>query len=363
MSLNEALLIGLASILISSVLTGLVRRWAIRWNVVDRPESAPDRKIHQRAIPLLGGVALYLSFVIVSAAMAFGADWFLDGYLLPKHLLGVWLGGLVIVVGGVLDDRFNLGPKRQIIFPLIAVCVVIASGIGVEYISNPVGEPISLTQWNWEIFRLGGLPYGLTLFADLFALIWLMGMMYTTKFLDGLDGLATGVTSIGAIVIFCLSLVPAVGQPETAALALIFAGTGIGFLVWNFHPAKIFLGEAGSVWVGFFLGTLSIISGAKIATALLIMGIPILDVVWVIIRRGVFEHRSIVSSDRKHLHFRLLDIGFSHRRAVLFLYSLTALFGLAGLFLSGRWKLYGLVAVAAVMLVLAIVLIRSYRRK
>lgn len=153
-----------------------------------------------------------------------------------------------------------------------------------------------------------------------------------------------------------------VGQPETALLALIFAGAGAGFLIFNFHPAKIFLGEGGSVLVGFILGVLAIISGAKVATALLIMGIPILDVVWVLIRRLFFEKKSPVLGDKKHLHFRLLDVGMSHKQAVLFLYLATATFGIVSLLLTGKAKVWSLVILAGVMLILGVIVVILYKR-
>jgi UDP-N-acetylmuramyl pentapeptide phosphotransferase/UDP-N-acetylglucosamine-1-phosphate transferase len=154
-----------------------------------------------------------------------------------------------------------------------------------------------------------------------------------------------------------------VAQPETALLAAIMMGTGVGFLLFNWHPAKIFLGEGGSVLIGFLLGTLSIISGAKIAMALLVMGIPILDVLWVIIRRGLVERRSIVSPDRKHLHFRLLDLGLSQRQVVTLLYTLTAAFGVIGLLLSGRSKAWSLLVLGVIMAVMGMVVVKLYRKK
>jgi len=188
-------------------------------------------------------------------------------------------------------------------------------------------------------------------------------MIYTTKLLDGLDGLVSGITIIGSIVLFFLSLTPGVIQPETALLCIILAGASLGFLFFNFHPAKIFLGETGSTFTGFMLGTLAIISGGKIATALLIMGIPILDVLWVIGRRLWQRQSPFRSADRKHLHFRLLDIGFSHRGAVLFLYVVSAMFGSVALSVQGKYKLVVLVVLVIFMLVLGAVVVLKARKK
>ena len=181
-----------------------------------------------------------------------------------------------------------------------------------------------------------------------------MGMMFTTKLLDGLDGLTSGIATIGAFIIFVLSLTDKTFQPDVALLAVVFAGACAGFLFLNAYPAKIFLGEGGSLWVGFMLGMLAIISGGKVATALLIMGIPILDVIWVIIRRLFFEHKSIGRGDSKHLHFRLLTAGLSHRQSVLLLWGFAGLFGLASLFLQTRGKVYSLVVLVLVMIILGL---------
>jgi UDP-GlcNAc:undecaprenyl-phosphate GlcNAc-1-phosphate transferase len=346
---------------VTAALTILVRRVAVKRGVVDRPESDLSRKIHRQPMPLLGGLAVYLGFVVVTLVFAYFIPRLYGGYLLPKHLFGLWLGGLVVVIGGSWDDARRLSPSRQILFPILASLVVVASGIGIQYISNPFGDAIQLDQWRWTLFTWHGLPYGITLLADLFTFVWLMGMMYTTKFLDGLDGLATGVTTIGAVAIFILSVGRTVAQPETALLAAIFAGAGVGFLIFNWHPAKLFLGEGGSVLIGFLLGALSIISGAKIAMALLVMGIPILDVIWVIIRRGIVERRSILASDRKHLHFRLLDLGLSQRQVVVLLYALTGAFGIIGLLLSGREKVWSIVVLGMIMIVLAVIVVKINR--
>ncbi|MBU0707833.1 undecaprenyl/decaprenyl-phosphate alpha-N-acetylglucosaminyl 1-phosphate transferase [Patescibacteria group bacterium] len=351
------------SVGLAFILTYYARKLALKFNIVDRPATDSSRKIHQAPMPLLGGLGIFLTILILVIFFTSINNQLLGGYLLVKHLLGVIIGGCVIMLGGYLDDRYRLTPSRQIIFPAIAALIIVASGVGIEYISNPFGDSFRLDSIQIELFRLGGLPYTITLLSDAFVFIWLMGMMYTTKFLDGLDGLSTGITTIGAFIVFFLSISQTVAQPETALLAIIFAGAGLGFLLWNFHPAKVFLGEGGSVFVGFMLGVLSIISGAKIATALLIMGIPILDVIWVIIRRLFIEKKSPTMADNKHLHFRLLDMGLSHRQAVIFLYVLTVLFGITSLFFTGKDKVISLVILVGVMIVLASILVVAYKRK
>jgi UDP-GlcNAc:undecaprenyl-phosphate GlcNAc-1-phosphate transferase len=352
----------LVAFVLSVILTKIVMKLALKLKVVDQPNQ--ERKIHPKPIPLLGGVAIFLSFSLVVIYYSFISGDILTKYYLPKYIIGFLLSGAVLMIGGFLDDKYNLKPAQQIIFPIIACLIVIASGVGIHFITNPFGGIIRLDQPKFEILRISGLPYRLAPWADLFALLWLLGMMYTTKFLDGLDGLVSGITTIGALVIFFLSFNPIVAQPQTALIAIILAGSCLGFLIFNFQPAKIFLGEGGSLFTGFALGVIAIAAGGKIATALLIMGIPILDVLWVILRRLFWEGKSpFKSADKKHLHFRLLDIGFSQRQAVLFLYFLTIFFGLSALFLQSLGKFYALVTLVAIMFVLASILVCLYKRK
>lgn len=321
--------------IISLILTYLIRQLALRIKIVDYP-SLP-RKIHEQPVPLLGGWAIYLTFLLLSVVF-YQAGLLLDGKIQPAQIIGFLLGGGVLMVGGFLDDKYRLKPQIQIIFPILAAALAVFSGISISYVTNPLGGVLQLNQ---------------TLIAPSIVFLWLMGMMYTTKFLDGLDGLASGVSVIGSLILFLVSLFWDVPLSGTSILCLILAGSAMGFLIWNTHPAKIFLGESGSLFLGYALGVLAVISGAKIATALLIMGIPILDVAWVIIRRVFKEKKSAFVGDAKHLHFRLLDAGLNQRQAVLFLYLLTLLFGAISLFQQTIGKLISLLILSGIMLLLA----------
>lgn len=166
-----------------------------------------------------------------------------------------------------------------------------------------------------------------------------------------MDGLVTGISAIGALVLFALSLSPEVNQPQTALLAITFCGALLGFLILNTYPAKIFLGESGSTFAGFMLAILAVVSGGKIATAILVMGLPILDMIWVIVQR-VFHGQSPFQGDRRHLHYRLTDLGFSEAQAVLFLYAITGIFGATALFLQSMGKLIALVILVGVMAII-----------
>ncbi|XOU94527.1 MAG: glycosyltransferase family 4 protein [Candidatus Kerfeldbacteria bacterium] len=353
-----------AAFILSLIFTYFVRKIAIAKQIVDKADETNERKIHKTNIPLLGGIAIFISVVLVVLIYTLFSDRILGGYVLPKYLWGMLIAGILLMLGGFLDDKYNLKPSKQIMWPILATLTVIGVGIGINYITNPFGGTINFDTIKIELFTIENIPYYFIVLADIFAFLWLMGMMYTTKFLDGLDGLVSGITTIGAFILFFLSLNSDVAQPETALLSIILAGATAGFLIWNFHPAKIFLGEGGSLFMGFMLGVLSIISGAKIATALLIMGIPILDVVWVIIRRVLIDKKSPFSSaDKKHLHFRLLDVGLSHRQVVLLLYFISLSFGSVAIFMSGQEKFIALCLMVFVMILFVWFIIKRYRNR
>ncbi len=340
----------ITSVTISAFVSGGVRRLALRWNIVDRPELAPDRKQAGRVIPLSGGFAIWFTMVAVTSLLL---PYLTQGYLLPKHLIGIWLAGAVIMVGGVWDDRKNLSPKLQLLFPLLATLIVVIAGIGVDYISNPLGGIVSLQNWQWTLWTFQGLPYQVTLWSDLFTILWLMISMYTTKLLDGLDGLVSGVGMLGGFIVGLLCLSTAVLQPETATLAFVFSGACAGFLIWNFSPARLYLGEGGALLIGFMLGVLAIVSGSKIATALLILGLPLLDLLAVVIRRVIVEHKSPFRGDLLHLHFQLQQRGWGPRTTVLVYYAITMAFGLSTLLVQGMAKVIvlGILAVCGLALV------------
>ncbi|MBH41747.1 MAG: hypothetical protein CL685_03465 [Candidatus Magasanikbacteria bacterium] len=332
----------IAALGISALSTYFVRKVMVHYGVIDAPKKQ-KRKIHKKAIPLGGGLALFVSFFVVTGYAVLVSSQ-IGNDIAVNTLLGLFFGGAVLLVGGLLDDARNLRPRFQIIFPIIASITAMSFGIGIESVSAP-GGVIQISDYNITI-------HGLTqwaILADFVVFFWLLGMMYTTKFLDGLDGLVVGVVGIGAIMMYFVSMQPQWFQPEVGLLALIFAGSCFGFLLWNFHPAKIFLGEGGSVFAGFTLGILAIISGSKIATTLLVMAVPILDAFRVIVIR-IQKKKPIFVGDAEHIHFRLLASGLSHRKAVFVLYSIAFLFGLSTLFLQSKQKLLALILLCLLML-------------
>jgi len=349
----------ISSFLFSVVFTYWVMKIALRFKIVDLPIL--PRKVHKKPIPLFGGLAIFLSFGLVFIYYSFFTDLIIKDFIALKHVIGILVALAVILIGGLLDDKYNLKPKFQIFFPVVASLIIIFSGIGISHIRNPFGGIIPFNNVEIVLFHWNGLPYKITLLSDLFTFIWLMGMMYTTKILDGLDGLVSGITVIGSVIIFAIALNQLVAQTNTALVALILAGSYLGFLVFNWHPAKIFLGESGSLMAGFLIGVLAIISGSKVATTLLIMGVPIIDLAWVIIQR-IMKRKPLGLGDRRHLHHRLLDVGLTHRQAVIFLLFLTTLFGSLSLFLQTFGKLIALGIVLVVMIILGLVLYLAYKK-
>jgi UDP-GlcNAc:undecaprenyl-phosphate GlcNAc-1-phosphate transferase len=269
-----------------------------------------------------------------------------------RFYLGIFIASIILLLGGVLDDRYQLSPAQQIIFPLVATLVIILAkiGIGITQITNPIGgQPIRFD------FMIIGIP-----FSVFFVYVYILGMTYTTKFLDGLDGLVTGISLIAALTLFTLSLMPKIDQPVTASLAIIFAGALAGFLMFNFNPASIFLGESGATFTGFMLATISVLLGGKIATAILVMGVPILDIAWVIARR-LWYGKSPFVGDRKHLHLRLLDIGFSQKQTAIILYSFSICFGATAIVLQSMGKLIALMVLFIVMILLGLFSVFAYK--
>ena len=341
-----AVLLGAAAI--AALATPLVRLWARQWGALDEPG---ERKFQSKSIPLLGGWAIWIGFA-TALVIALFCGWLDDGRLLPMQVGALLLATLILLLGGSLDDRWNLRPLVQIIFPIAAVIImVVVAGVTVDVVSNPVGHGL------WYLAQTGlWLP-------SIAAFLWLLGMTYTTKLLDGLDGLATSVAAVAGIALFIASLSWDVPRSGTSLLALALVGACLGFLPFNWHRASIFLGEGGSTFLGFTLGVLAIISGAKIATAVLVMGVPMLDVVWVIGRRILSGTNPFRHADRQHIHHRLIDVGLSQPRAVLLMVLVSASFASVALLQRTTGKLIALGLLAAFMLAFGLVLNRVGRSR
>lgn len=341
------------AVLISLLLSILVRKLSLRYQLLPRVRA---RDSHKAPMPRLGGVAIFLAFLLVSAL------WFLvvDPNFhftkmavlgLDRKMLGIWAATLEIVLVMLIDDLKGLSAPVKLVAQIAASLIIIASGVGIDTIANPFGQPINLNSVYLPLFSYKGLVYHFSLWSDLLTLIWLVGMMNVINFIDGIDGLAAGISGIAAVAIFFLSV--AVGQPATALLAAILAGASLGFLGQNFYPAKIFMGDTGSMFLGLMLGVLPLISGGKLATAFLALGFPIVDGLVVAGGRILRGKNPLTTPDKTHLHHRFIAAGFTVRQAVVSMYIIAALFAWVALRGTTKTKLEA----GAVLVLLLVVMI------
>ena len=294
------------------------KRVANMWGAMDHPTGG--RKIHLTATPLLGGLGIGLALCVGVLCVLGWSEQAADPAF-RIQLFGFIASIVILMIGGALDDRYNLHPATQLGFIVAACLVAVLTGTNVSRITNwSGGAPI----------ELGGFGQGLAFF-------WLLAVTLAIKFMDGLDGLVTGQTIIGALLIGALALTPSYFQPQVAILAVLVAGAFLGFLPFNFHPAKQFLGESGATIAGFTLGFLSILGGAKLATGLMALGLPLMDAGIVIIGRMV-RGVSPFKGDDTHLHFKLLRAGLSQRQAVLLIWTISGVTGLIALTLQSIGK-------------------------
>jgi UDP-GlcNAc:undecaprenyl-phosphate GlcNAc-1-phosphate transferase len=335
------LLVFLSSFLLSLLLTPLAAKLGLRLNMADEPGG---RRKHGARIARTGGIAILASFV-VGVLITTQLD-------LPRtdpneftRLSGLLVGVIIVFVFGLLDDKYEFRPGLQFVAQAIASIVAIASLIFIERFNNPFNNrEINLGEIApWLIVPL--------------ALFWLMGMMNTVNWLDGLDGLAAGTAAIFSAVLFIAMIQDTATQDpqlSIAPLPLALLGATLGFLPYNFYPARVFMGTNGALTLGFALGCLGIIGGAKMATVLLVLAVPIIDVAWLIVSR-VRQGKSPFQGGRDHLHFRLLDLGLSQRQIVVGYYLISALFG--GLALIIEARIYKVLALGVLGIVTLILLV------
>lgn len=315
---------------LSFALTPLARRLGLRWGLVDVPRG---RHVHPRVMAKSGGIALYLAFTLTAILAQFLPVERTDDKEIIR-LTGLLLGGAFLFLFGLLDDRRELSALPQYIAQLLAAAIAVVFLIIIEGFNNPLTGQRT-PEW----------PYIVTVTLTLF---WLGFMMNTVNWLDGLDGLAAGVCAVAALMIF-IHAAFRLDQVSVSLLALALFGAALGFLPYNFPPARVFMGSNGALFLGYTIGVLGIIGGAKMATVLLVMGLPLLDVVWQIVRR-VSSGRNPTEGDRGHVHYRLLDVGISPRQIVLGYYVFCALFGGIALVTASRlFKLIALIVMAAVL--------------
>ncbi|KKU88345.1 MAG: UDP-N-acetylmuramyl pentapeptide phosphotransferase/UDP-N-acetylglucosamine-1-phosphate transferase [Microgenomates group bacterium GW2011_GWF2_47_9] len=325
--------------------------------IVDKSTRTDHPKnVHTEPVPRGGGIPIYASMFFVTAM-------FLQ---FDPHVAAILGGGLILVVLGVLDDLFNLSPYLRLGMGVVAASVVVISGIGISYISNPLGGVINFEGYQIAFEFLGQLRT-FNLIADTLAVLWITwAMNFVNMGAKGLDGQLPGVVVIAGVVMGILSFRFAndITAWPSAYLSFALAGAYAGLLVFNFYPQKIMPGWGGGSLAGYFLSVLSILSGAKVATALIVLGVPLMDVIYAVIRR-VMAGKSPVWGDDQHLHHRLLKLGWSKKQVAGFYWLVTAVLGIAALQLNSQLKIYTIVltAVGVGGLLLWVNLFLSYGRR
>jgi UDP-GlcNAc:undecaprenyl-phosphate GlcNAc-1-phosphate transferase len=300
-----------AALAVSFITTPFIKKLALKIGAIDVPKD--DRRVHDRPIPRLGGLAIYIAFVAVILALVPYS---------PK-MIGMLAGATVIVILGVVDDIRPLPSKLKLLVQVVAAVILVASGVRVEWVTNPFDN-------------VDGMAY-LSYFSYPITIFWVVGVTNTLNLIDGLDGLAAGIASIASLSLLAVSVMN--GHPVVVIYTAALAGAAIGFLPYNFNPAKIFMGDTGSTFLGFVLAAISIegaIKGAAtlaIAIPILALGLPIFDTTFAIIRRAV-NGKPIMEADRGHLHHRLLALGLSQRQVVFTLYAVSAFLGLGAVVIT-----------------------------
>ncbi len=319
--------------LISFATTPAVIALANKIKAIDVPKD--ERRVHKKPIPLIGGLAIFYGFVISVLCFA----------VIDRPTMGILLGSVIMVTVGVIDDMRDLNAKVKLLFQILSALIVVYFGIEVQYIANPVA--------NW----IGPKYINLGLWSIPLTIVWIVGVTNAVNLIDGLDGLAVGVASIASVALLSLTILSQ--NLNVAIIIAALAGAGFGFLPYNFNPAKIFMGDTGSTFLGFVLACISIQGLMKMyaiisfAVPVLILGLPIFDTVFAILRR-IAKKKPIMSPDRGHLHHRLIDMGFSQRQTVTILYTLTSLLCLTAVVMALKDALRGLILVFAVLFVLLI---------
>lgn len=308
---------------VALLITPLVRKWAFKWGALDRPNQ---RKVHHQVMPRLGGLAVFIGFTTAV----------LLTQQLSEHIIGLLVGGGLIILLGFADDTRGLSPKVKLAGQVAAACAVAVPqyfGLRVEILTNPFSSE-------------GYLALGL-LISILVTVLWIVSVTNAVNLIDGLDGLAGGTVCIASLTLAAVVWIETVqsevggsqGQFEAITLALILAAAVLGFLRYNFYPARIFLGDSGSMYLGFSVAVLSVMGLAKGATFIsviipvVILGIPLLDTICAIIRRFNGQ-KPIFQPDKQHLHHRLMKMGLNHRQAVLCIYGVNIVLGLSAILLT-----------------------------
>ncbi len=290
----------IVAFVVTFLTTPFVKKLAFKIGAVDVPKDS--RRMHKKPTALLGGLAIFFGFL--AAALVFVP--------MNRPFMGILLGSIIIIVMGIFDDIYALGPKLKFAVQIGAAIIPVLCGVKIDIIRVPK-----------FIDAYGYLDLGY--FSIPLTILWIVGVTNAMNLLDGLDGLACGVSSISSMTLLCIALL--VGEPNIAYATAALAGACFGFLPYNFNPAKLFMGDTGALFLGYMLSTLSVMGLFKgyavisIAAPFLILGLPIFDTMSAILRRAK-NHQPIMSPDRGHLHHRLVDAGLSQKQAVIVIYSM-----------------------------------------
>ena len=331
------LAIGLSGI-ISYAATPLVKRMAYVVGAVDVPKD--NRRMHDHPIPRLGGLAIALAFLLTTLLCV----------QLDKELQGIMLGGIIILVLGVLDDSLTLPALPKFFVQILAAIVVVAHGSTIRYLTNPFSSDPG------ACFDLGVLAIAVTI-------IWIVMLTNAVNFIDGLDGLAVGVSGISAMSMLVIALL--VSEDNVALIMAAIFGACMGFIPYNKNPAKIFMGDTGSTFLGFILACMSVQGMFKMYAVIsfsvpfLVLGIPIFDICFAVLRR-LAKHQNPMVADREHIHHRLIDMGLSQKQTVAVAYTLTGVLGLAAVLLTQSSEMRTLILLCAVAIVVVLTLLVIY---
>jgi len=358
----------LIALAISWWLTPEIRARALALKLVDKPgqETGDERHHHKVATPRLGGVAIYIGVLsAITLLVAICGRLPMIARQGEGAFIGIAVGGTVVFVLGLVDDLGSINAKMKLLVQLIAGCAAYSMGVRISAI--PVPDNVQMLLHLPALIQLGWLSVPLTV-------LWLVGIANAVNLIDGMDGLATGVSAISALTIWSVAVSPQIHRHYAALVAAVLAGALIGFLRWNFNPARIFIGDSGAYLTGFILAAISItgvIKGATTATlivptfliALLILFFPLLDTSWAIIRR-VAQGRSIFSPDAGHIHHRLLERVKSQKKVAYLIYGLTAVLGFfaAAIVHQGTYYVTLCSAVLGMAVFFALVLNRHHQK-
>jgi UDP-GlcNAc:undecaprenyl-phosphate GlcNAc-1-phosphate transferase len=334
---NLFLLPWLVAAVIAFLTTPLVIKFAAKLGIIDDPRTNKHPKvIHTYPVPRGGGIPIFLA-LLVSSLIFLPVD---------KQLVGILAGAAILVVMGTLDDKYNLNPYLRLGLGFLAAAAPIAAGIGIAFISNPLGGTIDLSRPQIIFNFLGS--HSIWILSDLFAILWITFLMNMVNMgAKGVDGQLSGVTVIAALTIAFLSLrfSADITQWPVIILAAITAGAYLGFLPWHIFPQKIMPGYGGSTMAGYLLAVLSILSTTKVGALMVVLGVPLIDTGYTIVRR-IISGKSPVWGDRGHLHHRLLDAGLTKRQVAYFYWGITAILGFLALNLNTATKLYTMIGIA-----------------